>query len=409
MNSSSDAHPRCEGPKPSLLQKFRQVRQRSVQIIETLSAEDCCAQSMPEASPTKWHLAHSSWFFETFVLEPHEAGFGAHHPAYRVLFNSYYRGVGDQHPRPRRGLLTRPSLAEVLDYRLAVDARVQALLGERGEDPVLHELVTLGLQHEQQHQELMLSDLKHLLAQNPMLPAYLPRPEQPERLECGPTSSLVWLSFEQGMVDIGHSGSDFCFDNELPRHRRYLQAFQLASRLVTNAEVLAFIAEGGYQRPELWLAEGWDWVQAQGLQHPLYWSGGAQTGWCQFTLFGQQALELQAPALHLSLFEADAYARWAGARLPTEFEWEFALQQRPAALTQMFGEAWQWTSSAYAPYPGFAAAPGAVGEYNGKFMVNQYVLRGSSFATPSGHERASYRNFFPAATRWQFSGLRLAK
>ena len=401
---------------PGLLDAYRQVRQRSLHFAAPLSDEDCCAQSMPDASPIKWHLAHTTWFFETFILEPREPGFAPFHPAFRVLFNSYYNGIGAKHPRPQRGLLTRPSLAEVRAYREQVDRRMERLMASSG-DAELAALVELGLQHEQQHQELMVTDLKHLLAQNPLYPVYAEQAFDP----AAGAPALDWLSFEGGLAEIGHGGRGFAFDNELPRHRAYLAPYELASRLVTNAEYLAFIEAGGYRDPALWLAEGWDRVVAGELAHPLYWVPG-KDGWSEFTLHGLQALDPQRPVIHISLYEADAYARWAGVRLPTEAEWEFAARQaslgggglHPAAangdgLQQMFGACWQWTSSSYAPYPGYAPAPGAIGEYNGKFMVNQYVLRGSSCATPEGHARASYRNFFPAGARWQFTGIRLAR
>ncbi|MFC0252499.1 ergothioneine biosynthesis protein EgtB [Massilia consociata] len=400
---------------------YQRVRARSLEIAAPLSAEDCCAQSMPDASPAKWHLAHTTWFFETFILEPHEPGFAPFHCAYRVLFNSYYNGVGARHPRPQRGLLTRPSLDEVRAYRLDVDRRMAQLLAGSA-DPAVAALVELGLQHEQQHQELMLTDVKHLLAQNPLYPAYTP-----QEMEAGAApGSLSWIAFDGGLAEIGYGGSGFCFDNELPRHWTYVAPFELASRLVTNAEYLEFIEAGGYRDPALWLAEGWDRVCAGEIPHPLYWID-RQDGWHEFTLHGVQPLDSARPVTHVSLYEADAYARWrarneSGVRLPTEAEWEFAARQAalaagglhpPAAngdgLLQMFGACWQWTSSSYAPYPGYAPAPGAVGEYNGKFMVNQYVLRGSSCATPDGHARASYRNFFPAGARWQFTGIRLAR
>ena len=385
----------------SLLDAFRQVRQRSLQLAEPLSDEDCGAQSMPDASPVKWHLAHTTWFFETFLLEPREAAFVPFDPAFRVLFNSYYNGVGARHPRPRRGMLTRPGMAEVRAYRANVDARMANLLTAHPGDKDLASLVELGLQHEQQHQELILTDVLHLLAQSPLYPAYTPG-----GAPVTPSQERRWIPFEGGLVDIGFTGGAFSFDNELPRHRVYLQPYQLASSLVTNGEFLAFIEAGGYRDPALWLSEGWDAVASNGIDHPLYWVR-QDDGWHAFTLNGLQPLDLHAPVAHVSLFEADAYARWAGARLPLEAEWEAAAGH--AGLCAMFGTCWQWTASSYAPYPGYAPAAGALGEYNGKFMINQYVLRGSSSATPPGHARASYRNFFPAGTRWQFSGIRLAR
>jgi ergothioneine biosynthesis protein EgtB len=382
-------------------ERYAQVRAATMALAAPLSDEDCGAQSMPDASPVKWHLAHTTWFFETFILERFEAGFQPFHPAFRVLFNSYYNGVGDKHPRAQRGLLTRPSMAQVREYRANVDARIAALVLRQGGDPALAALLTLGLQHEQQHQELIVTDVKHLLAQNPMAPAYLATPGAP----APQAAPMDWRRFDGGVFDIGHGGDGFSFDNELPRHKAYIAPFELATRLVTNGEYLAFIEDGGYRDPALWLAEGWDWIRAQGIEAPLYWRKDGE--WTAFTLHGRQPLEMDAPATHISLFEADAYAHWAGGRLPTEAEWERAAGEH--ALAQMFGHCWQWTSSSYAPYPGFRPAEGAIGEYNGKFMVNQYVLRGSSLATPQGHARASYRNFFPAGARWQFTGIRLAR
>jgi len=383
--------------------RFVHVRARSLELAAPLSAEDCGAQSMPDASPIKWHLAHTTWFFETFILERFEPAFRPFHPLFRTLFNSYYNGVGERHPRPRRGLLTRPALDEVLAYRADVDERMELLLAARGTEPELARLVTLGLQHEQQHQELMLTDVKHLLSCNPLAPAYngAPLPRWPQ------AEPVRWIACAGGVCAIGHAGDGFCFDNELPRHRQFVEPFALASRLVTNGEYLAFIDAGGYDDARLWLAEGWDLVRAEGWRQPLYWRRSEDGGWHEFTLHGLQPLDLERPAVHLSLFEAEAYAQWAGARLPTEAEWEHAASSIKA--DQMHGAAWQWTSSSYGPYPGFVPAEGTIGEYNGKFMVNQYVLRGSSCATPPGHARDSYRNFFPAHARWQFSGIRLAR
>jgi ergothioneine biosynthesis protein EgtB len=409
-----------------LMSRYLEIRRHTTSLAAPLSPEDCTAQSMPDASPAKWHLAHTTWFFETFVLEVHESGFAPFESAFRVLFNSYYNGVGARHPRSQRGLLTRPALAEVLAYRADVDARMLRLLPTVAYDAALCALVELGLQHEQQHQELLLTDIKHLLACNPMHPAY--HTVQHLAAERAAAQPLVWHTFAGGLHEIGHAGCSFAFDNESPRHRVYLQPYALASRLVINAEFVAFVDDGGYRNSAHWLAEGWDWRAAQGLEQPLYWQR-VDSVWHEFTLAGLRPLRDEQPAVHLSYFEVDAYARWAGARLPTEAEWEHAaapsfsdtaggearndmLHPRAApgvGLEQLAGEVWQWTQSSYAPYPGFRAAEGAVGEYNGKFMVNQYVLRGSSCATPPGHARASYRNFFPATARWQFSGVRLAK
>lgn len=403
--------------------RFAAVRARSAELARPLSEEDCCAQSMPDASPTKWHLAHTSWFFETFILEKYEAGFAPFLPAFRVMFNSYYNGIGEKHPRAQRGMLTRPALHEIMLYRRQVNARMEQMFARHGDDSAFCALTELGLNHEQQHQELILTDIKHLLSLNPLRPVYHERDET----QSTGGAPIQWLAYPGGLTEIGHTGAGFHFDNETPRHKHYLQPYRLASRLVTNAEYLDFIADGGYRDPRLWLSEGWDWLQTQQIAHPLYWQHGEQ-GWKEFTLCGMRALDPAAPAVHLCFFEADAYARWAGARLPGEAEWEHAagtldatppVQQddwlRPPpvhagdGLQQMFGTAWQWTQSSYASYPGYVWPEGAVGEYNGKFMVNQYVLRGSSCLTPAGHSRTTYRNFFPAAARWQMTGIRLAR
>jgi len=409
---------------PSLLERYRNVRAATEALAAPLSAEDCAIQSMPDASPVKWHLAHTGWFFETFVLAPHLRGYTLRDPAFRMLFNSYYNAVGDKHPRPRRGLLSRPSLEAVRDYRAHVDRGMEELLGD-GRAAGLAPLIELGLNHEQQHQELVLTDVKHMLSCNPLRPAYAPKPA-PRGEAAG--AAPDWVEFAEGLVEIGHDGSGFAFDNETPRHREYLGRRALATRPVTNTEYAAFIADGGYRRAELWLSEGWDWVNANAIAAPLYWEGGAP-GREAFTLHGVLPLPDDAPVCHVSLFEADAYARWAGARLPTEAEWEVAAALTPieghfaedgwfepraaragsGPSRQLFGDVWEWTQSAYAPYPGFRPAGGAIGEYNGKFMCNQYVLRGGSCATPRSHVRPSYRNFFPASARWQFSGLRLAR
>ena len=412
----------------TLAQRYSTLRARSEEITAPLSAEDCQVQSMADASPIKWHLAHTTWFFETFILEPYADRYVAFDPSFKVLFNSYYNGVGDKHPRPDRGLLSRPSLDRVLAYRAHVDAAMAAFLQDEVQAASMRQLVTLGFNHEQQHQELMLTDVKHLLSSNPLQPQYIDHNDQPHEVIIDPTTRT---SFSGGLVEIGHCGEHFAFDNEGPRHQTFLRPYQLANRLVTQREYLAFMADGGYTRHELWLSEGWDRVNANGWRAPLYWREDAHTGgcggWAEFTLHGTRALVLDAPVTHVSFFEADAYARWSGARLPTEAEWEHAAESversalarslRPAfqptaaaepGLTQLFGSAWQWTASAYLAYPGFETAEGAVGEYNGKFMCNQFVLRRSSVVTSVGHERVSYRNFFPPDKRWQFTGIRLA-
>ncbi|HSC80892.1 MAG TPA: ergothioneine biosynthesis protein EgtB [Chitinolyticbacter sp.] len=397
--------------------RYATVRARSLQLIAGLTAEDCMVQSMSDASPLKWHLAHTSWFFETFVLAPLR-GYRCFDPAYRMLFNSYYVGVGERHARPARGVLSRPDLAQVLAYRQHVDDALDTVLqGALAADAIA--LIELGLQHEQQHQELMLTDLKHHFWCNPLHPAY----REPTGTVAQPAIPLRWLRQSGGNTEIGHAGAAFAFDNETPRHPVTLAPFALANRLVTNAEYTAFIADGGYRQPALWLSDGWDCCQREGWQAPLYWLDAA--GKRAFTLYGDQPLHPTAAVSHISYYEADAYARWAGARLPTEAEWEHAaetsstapdgtasLEPQPATgvgLAQLFGTLWQWTGSAYLPYPGYRPLPGAVGEYNGKFMINQMVLRGSACSTPPGHARASYRNFFPPAARWQFSGIRLAR
>ena len=406
-----------------LRERYARVRAHSFNLAKPLSEEDCCVQSMPDASPVKWHLAHTTWFFETFLLEKYEESFKPFLPAFRVLFNSYYNGVGEKHPRPHRGMLTRPALHEILLYRKKINERMEKMFARMAGDEGFRTLVELGLNHEEQHQELILTDIKHLLSLNPLKPAY--REEEEE--ESPGAGGIEWHAFDSGLVEVGHGGEGFSFDNESPRHKQYLNAYSLASRLVTNCEYLEFIAQGGYEDPRLWLSEAWDWIQANKIAHPVYWERG-NGRWNEFTLGGNRALDPVAPAVHISYFEADAYARWAGARLPSEAEWEHAaslpeatqdalpherLRPRPAkesaGLQQMFGEAWQWTQSSYASYPGYLWPEGAVGEYNGKFMVNQYVLRGSSCLTPAGHSRATYRNFFPATARWQMSGIRLAK
>ncbi|APZ42725.1 ergothioneine biosynthesis protein EgtB [Acidihalobacter ferrooxydans] len=407
----------------SLHLRYQSIRDRSVALTHPLSPEDCCAQSMMEASPAKWHLAHTTWFFETFVLEPSEKRFKPYNRAYRELFNSYYNGVGDQYPRPNRGLLTRPSMEEVLAYRSVVDQCVLDLIDKDALDAKQRALMTLGLNHEQQHQELLLTDIKHLFSFNPLDPVY---DDSQHSVGQNPPPPMTWMSYSGGLTKIGYDGDEFCFDNELPLHLSYLHDYQLASRLITNGEYLDFMEDGGYENPLLWLAEGWDWRQRHALTHPLYWcwKDGA---WFEFTLHGLIPLDMFSPVVHVSYYEADAYTRWSEARLPTEIEWEHAAKYHPveghlaesglfhprtvqdSGSHQFFGDTWEWTQSSYSPYPGYRIGIGAVGEYNGKFMVNQYVLRGGSCVTPSSHIRPSYRNFFPADARWQFSGIRLAK
>ena len=404
----------------TVLTHFEKVRAATSQLASVLSDEDCCVQSMPDASPVKWHLAHTTWFFETFVLEHYETNFEPFQPMFRMLFNSYYNSIGEKHPRPQRGMITRPSLADVYRYRNNVDERMQRVLAMNENNKALQDLVVLGLHHEQQHQELILTDIKHLFSLNPLKPAYNDNKLQ----ECANATKMEWISSEGGLVEMGCDGNRFCFDNEQPRHQVYLQPYSLASRLITNGEYLNFIEDGGYQNSQLWLSDGWNWIIANDIKQPLYWSKESDI-WREFTLHGVRPLDPNLPVVHVSYFEADAYARWANARLPTEAEWEHLAAQtniddsrvncfHPSAasgsgLQQLYGDAWQWTQSSYAPYPGFRPGVGAIGEYNGKFMVNQYVLRGGSCVTPANHTRESYRNFFPTAACWQFSGIRLAR
>jgi ergothioneine biosynthesis protein EgtB len=404
------------------LEDYQTVRRTTERLCAPLATEDYVVQAMPDASPTKWHLAHTAWFFETFVLRPHLAPYRPLVETYRSLFNSYYNSVGPQFPRPERGHLSRPTVDEVYAYRAHVDKAMAALLPRL--DPALGAIVALGLHHEQQHQELIVTDLKYNLGVNPLRPAYHPAPARPGRAAC----ELRFIPFSGGLVDIGHDGRGFAFDNEQPRHRTFLRPFHLACRPVTQGEYREFIEAGGYRRPDLWLSEGWRVVQERGWQAPLYWERGDGVWWI-YTLAGMQPLDEPAPAVHLSYYEADAYARWRDQRLPTEQEWEHAAGVGPAAgtflddsiyqpvatgedgpgLRQVLGDVWEWTQSPYAPYPGFRPLAGGLGEYNGKFMMNQMVLRGGSCATPRAHIRVTYRNFFPPDARWQFSGIRLAK
>ena len=404
----------------ALARAYRDVRQLSLTLAEPLSAEDQCVQSMPDASPTKWHLAHTTWFFETVILAPHAVGYTPFDTRFGYLFNSYYEALGPRHARPQRGLLTRPSLEEVHAYRAHVDRALLGLLD--GADAALRStiepLLTLGLHHEQQHQELLVTDILHAFSCNPLKPAYRPaldasdtRPEL-----AGSAGALEWLRHPGGIVEIGHDGTAFSFDNERPRHRVLLQPYEIAHRLVTCGEYAAFIDDGGYARPELWLSDGWDHVRREGWGAPAYWmpldvavaerrTEGVR--WAVFGVHGVAPMKPDAPVAQLSFYEAAAYAEWAGARLPTEFEWEAACGL--PGIEQMSGHVWQWTRSSYEPYPGFKPLAGVAAEYNGKFMVGQQVLRGGSLATPPGHTRPTYRNFFPPAARWQFSGVRLVR
>ncbi len=478
----------ASGRAASLAQRFADVREVSVSLCAPLETEDYVVQSMPDASPAKWHLAHTTWFFEQFVLMPHLPGFRVFNEQFGYLFNSYYETVGPRHRRPERGLLTRPTVDEVRAYRRHVDQYVDRLLRTRGVDDEIDDLIELGLQHEQQHQELILMDLKHLLSCNPMRPVYRdlrphpnPLPQAGEGVDVHPNplaqsgpgerpsprplpqagkeeegvraaaSQPAFHAFPEGIYEVGHTGEGFCFDNETPRHRVYLPEFELAHRLVTNSEFGEFIRARGYQRPELWMSDGWATVQTQDWEHPIYWSDALDS---EFTLRGERALVPEAPVCHVSWYEADAFARWADARLPTEAEWEVVASRHPThgnfldselfhpqtaltppsppsgrgtatpassasgrgsksgkdgAIAQLFGDAWEWTASPHSPYPGYRPLTGALGEYNGKFMANQFVLRGGSCATPASHIRATYRNFFYPHMRWQFSGIRLAR
>jgi ergothioneine biosynthesis protein EgtB len=406
---------------------YKSIRGDTERLCEPLVAEDCVVQSMPDVSPTKWHLAHTTWFFETFLLQPHVRGYRPFNPHFGYLFNSYYITVGDRHCRQNRGLLSRPTVVEVYAYRRHVDAAMLQFLANisPAEREALRPVIEIGLHHEQQHQELMVTDIKHVFWVNPMRPAYRPRANSASTASPSP---MRWVSFEGGIRNIGHDGDGFAFDNETPRHRALLEPFRLASRLVTNGEYMAFLEDGGYRRGDSWLSAGWANARQEHWQAPLYWVR-QDNQWWHHTLAGMEPVEDHDPVCHVSFFEADAYARWAGARLPSELEWEVAAESvevdgnfvdegrfrtapAPAVgsdLSQMFGDVWEWTRSAYLPYPGYHPADGALGEYNGKFMCNQFVLRGGSCATPRSHIRRTYRNFFPPDARWQFMGFRLAR
>jgi ergothioneine biosynthesis protein EgtB len=415
--------------RTALADRFQAVRGDSEALAARLTPEDQSIQSMPDVSPTKWHLAHTTWFFETFILGRFDPAYRVFDPAFHYLFNSYYEAEGPRHPRPQRGLLSRPSCADVAAYRDHVDRAMAQLIdglsAEAWNDAA--PLIQLGLHHEQQHQELILMDIKHVFSINPLLPAYQP----PRRRAAANMTPLEWVEFSGGLEEIGHAGPGFAFDNESPRHRVWLDPFRLATRPVTCGEFAEFIAAGGYREPEFWLSEGWAIVQQHGWEAPLYWRA-AEDGWHVFTLSGEKCLDPAEPVVHVSFYEADAYAKWAGKRLPTEAEWEVAAANAPLAgnlgdtrrhhpvadgggpegvggLRQLIGDVWEWTASPYTPYPRFRAAQGAIGEYNGKFMSNQMVLRGGAPVTPANHIRATYRNFFPPSARWAFSGLRLAE
>ena len=408
---------------PSLQSAYRTIRRSTVELVAGLSDADLTAQSADFASPGKWHLAHTSWFFEQFVLQAFHPSYEAFDARFAFLFNSYYNAVGPRQARAQRGLLTRPSLSVVMDYRARVDRAMESFWAEPM-PKACEARLTLGLHHEQQHQELLLTDLLHLVAQNPLRPAL--RHRAPRDSASAP-SALTWSFYEACQAEVGYGGDGFCFDHEQPSHSVLLRPYRLANRPVTNGQWLAFMHGGGYRDPACWLSDGWDAVQSQGWSAPLYWEQTAEGLWQSMTLQGMQPLELQAPVTHISFFEADAYARWAGKRLPTEFEWEHAaracavegnfvesghLEPLPAQgdrLQQMFGDVWEWTASPFLAYPGFRPAEGAIGEYNGKFMNGQYVLRGGSCVSPQSHLRHEYRNFFQPTARWQFTGLRLAQ
>jgi ergothioneine biosynthesis protein EgtB len=417
---TAQPHNACASSTAALAERYRHVRQATMRLAAPLSAEDQVVQAMPETSPTKWHLAHTTWFFERFCLLEHVPGYRPVDDRYHYLFNSYYYTVGEMHRRAARGLLSRPTVAEIAEYRVRVDDAIERLIGERGDEEPLAFLITLGLNHEQQHQELLLTDIKQVFFLNPLGPVYRELPKPPRR-------AAPALEFERrpdGEFAIGADGGTFCFDNETPRHRVLVQAHALAGRLITNGEYREFIAAGGYRDPLLWLADGWTRIREAGWNRPLCWSEDLSQ---EFTLGGWRPIEDAAPVCHVSFYEADAFARWAGARLPTEAEWELAAAETPvrgnlldagflqpiaaesAAARQLWGDVWEWCASSYSPYPGFKPLAGSLGEYNGKFMCNQMVVRGGSCATWADHLRASYRSFFYPHDRWQFLGFRLAK
>ena len=417
-----------DGGRETALARYRTVRARTEALAAPLSPEDQTVQSMADVSPTKWHRAHVTWFFENFILTPFAGGYRAYDPAYGYLFNSYYEGAGPRHPRPARGMLSRPSVAEIAAYRAHVDAAMADLVASASAEVwrEIAPLFELGLNHEEQHQELILMDIKHVLSLNPLDPVYAPAPSTARR---NAASDLQFVPFDGGLRQIGHDGPGFAFDNEGPRHKVWLEPFKLASRLVTCGEYRAFIADGGYSRAEWWLSDGWATVRSEGWEAPLYWQRDGED-WSIFTLSGRRAIDDSEPVVHVSYYEADAFARWAGKRLPTEAEWEIAATETgvgrdgnlmdravyhplaakgDAPLQQMIGDVWEWTGSPYMPYPGYRPPAGTIGEYNGKFMANQMVLRGGAAITPPGHTRVTYRNFFYPASRWSFGGIRLAE
>jgi ergothioneine biosynthesis protein EgtB len=415
-----------------IARRYERVRALTEALMAPLSAEDAMVQSMPDASPAKWHAAHTTWFFEEFVLARFEPGHRWRDERWRVLFNSYYEGVGERHPRGSRGVLSRPSLDEVRAWRASVDERVRKIVARADETAL--DVVLLGTHHEEQHQELLLTDIKHAMSSSELRPAYAPqRNERNVSVRRSDAAEVSWISREEAVVRAGYGGDGFAFDNELGEHSVLVGAFALASRLVTNAEYAAFIEDAGYDRPELWLADGWAAAKSNAWRAPLYWERFGGQSWRVFGMHGMESLDAHAPVAHVSFFEADAYARWAGARLPTEYEWDSVAREVPIqgvfveggslaprpvgaelaeedapGVRQLFGDAWEWTASAYLPYPRFRPRSGSLGEYNGKFMSGQMVLRGGSCVTPQPHIRATYRNFFPPETRWQFSGIRLA-
>lgn len=412
---------RVVSPATALAERFAESRRQTERLCEPLAIEDYVVSSMSDVSPTKWHLAHTSWFYETFLLKDHEPSYNTPNPRYAFLFNSYYVQAGERHCRAQRGLVTRPTVEEVFAYRAHVTAAVSWLIDRLAgdEEHPAWAIIELGIQHEQQHQELLLTDIKHVFWMNPLRPAYraaLPRG--------GDVPALRWMPYGEGVRTIGHAGNDFAFDNEGPAHRVFVEPFQVASRLATNGEYLAFIEDGGYRRAEFWLSNGWATVQQLGWTAPLYWEQTAD-GWTEFTLGGDGPIDPSAPVTHVSYYEADAFARWSSATLPTEAQWEVAAAPTPvtgrfvdagllhpgpagSGLTQLYGDTWQWTRSPYVAYPGYKPSAGAIGEYNGKWMCDQWVLRGASCATPASHARRTYRNFFPSDARWQFTGIRLA-